>query len=292
VTLAYVILAHRLPDQLGRLVSTMYHEDDLFLIHIDAKVSSAPFRAEMDRRFGSASNIEFVSPVRCDWAGFGHVDATLRGIDQALARSSGFTHLLLLTGQDYPIKPIGRIRTHFEEHRGQSFMSWSAGDAGTESNRRGNQRWFWDGDLTRLELRHYLIRGRWRHVPNRFVPFFPRRRTPLGFRPYQGLAYWNLSIEAVRYVQQLRSTNPEAIRFFRRVWGTDEFFFQMVLINSPLRDSIVNEDLRYMAWEGYHPLTIRSADLRELARSSKFFARKFDSSVDAEVLDMIDSTLL
>src|SRR6266540_1628777 len=148
VTLAYIILAHRLPDQVGRLVSSIYHEDDLFLIHIDSKVDSAPFRATLDRRLGSAPNLEYVAPVRCDWAGFGHVRATLGAIDQALARSSSVSHVLLLTGQDYPIKPLERIRSHFEEHRGRSFMSWSAGDErSSSSDRTGNEHWVWDGRL-------------------------------------------------------------------------------------------------------------------------------------------------
>jgi hypothetical protein len=293
VTLAYVILAHKLPAQLGRLVSAVYHPDDLFYVHIDAKVPDAPFRAELSERFTDASNIRYVSRVRCDWAGFGHVEATLRGMKAALARSSSFTHVLLLTGQDYPIKPIEWIRGHFASHAGRSFMSWSAGDAPSGSvDRTGNAHWFWNGDLGRLERRFYLVAGRWRQLPNRFVPFVPRRQMPLGFRPYQGLAYWNLSIEAAEYVLRLTEEKPELIRFFRRVWGCDEFFFQMALLNSPLRETLVNEDLRYMSWDGYHPLTLRSADLEALARSPKFFARKVDSSVDVDLLDRIDRTLL
>ncbi len=273
MAVAYVILAHNLPDHLARLVWALYHTDDLFLVHIDAKARPGPFREAIEQRHVAATNIEFLAQVRCDWAGFGHVEATLKGIDRVLEQG-GFTHIVLLTGQDYPIKPLDHIRTHFATHEGRSFISWSAGDDPIPENRRGNERWYWDGNLARLERRHYLFRGRWVGVPNRFIPFIPpRRRMPLGLRPYQGLAYWSLSIEAGQHVRRLISDNPSVIRFFRRVWGCDEFFFQMILLNSTLAPSLVNEDLRFMTWEGYHPLTIRSSDLGDLARSSKFFAR-------------------
>jgi hypothetical protein len=293
VSLTYIILAHRLPVQLARLVSTLYQSDDLFLIHIDAKVRPDPFVTAIHEACGPMSNIEFVEPVRCDWAGFGHVKATLRGIDRALSRESNTTHVLLLTGQDYPIKSLDGLRSHFAENAGKSYLSWSMGDdPSLPPDRRGNRIWFWDGNLDRLELRHYLFGRRWVHLPNRFLPFLPRRAMPLGMRPFQGLAYWSLSIEAARFVQQRVAHHPDLMKFFGRAFGSDEFFFQMILLNSPLKNTLVNEDLHFMNWEGYHPLIIRTSEFDALARSSKLFARKFDSIVDREVLDRIDSDLL
>jgi hypothetical protein len=294
VSLAYVFLAYKLPEQLGRLVSSLYHEDDLFLVHIDAKVEVAPFVTALRERLGTPDNIRFVDRVPCQWCGYGFIDAALKAFDQALSRSSDLTHVVLLSGQDYPIKPLSQIRAHFDRHRGRSFISWSAGDdPSSPPDRRGNERWYWDGDLSRLQVRQYFIGDRMVHLPNRFVPFFPRRRKiPLGWRPYKGLAYWGLSVEAVTYVQRLVATHPELVGYFRRTFGPDEFFFQMALLNSPLQTSLVNEDLHYLSFEGWRPLTIRSEELPELTRSSKLFARKFDETVDATVLDRIDSTLL
>ena len=293
MSLVYIILAHHLPEQLGRFVSTLYHPEDLFLIHIDAKVRSAPFVDALNERLGTAPNVEYLKPVRCHWAGFGQLKVTLRAFDIAASRAPTFTHALLLTGQDYPIKPVATIRSFFDANRGRSFISWSAGDPPSKSSdRRGNRQWYWDGDLNRLTVRHYLVRGRFIHLPNRYVPFFPHKRFPAEWRPYQGLAYSCLSSEAVAHVRDLKETRPDVIRSFRRVFIPDEFFFQMALLNSPLKTAVVNEDLRYMTWEGYRPATIRSSDLHDLADSPKLFARKFDASVDANILDLVDSTLL
>lgn len=295
MSLAYVILAHKLPQQLARLVSVLYQDDDLFLIHVDAKSDPAPFMAAVRERQGAAANIQIVEPVRCDWGGFGLVRATLNAVDQALRTEHGFTHLVLLSGQDYPIKPVASIRRYFAEHAGRSFMSWSAGDDPwpmPPGYRAGNQRWYWAGELDRLTRWHFIVRGRLRSFPNRYVRFSIRRRIPPQLQPFQGSSFWSLSADAVRYVRDVVAADPQLVRFFRRVFIPDEFIFQMILLNSPLRESVENEDLRYMTWVGWHPPIIRSSELAELANSSKFFARKFDVTVDGEVLDLIDSTLL
>ncbi|HUC36587.1 MAG TPA: beta-1,6-N-acetylglucosaminyltransferase [Acidimicrobiales bacterium] len=293
MSLVYVILAHRSPNQLARLVSVLEHEDDLFLIHVDAKADPAPFVGALEERLGRPANVEMIRPVRCDWAGFGHVQATLQGITRVLDRQSEFSHMVLLTGQDYPIKPRDRIREHLERHRGVSFMSWSAGDRGERPDRRGNERWWWHGGLERLRCRHYLVGRRWIGLPHRYFPFPRPRQLPDGLHPYQGLAYWCLSEQSVRYVADFVSARPEVVAFFKRVLGPDENFFQMALLNSPLRHTLVNEDLRYMSWEGgLHPGVLGVGDFGDLAASPKMFARKFDVTVDAEVLEMIDAKLL
>ena len=46
----------------------------------------------------------------------------------------------------------------------------------------------------------------------------------------------------------LRGDHPEFVSFFRRVFIPDELFFQTILVNSELRNRIVNDDLRYMRW--------------------------------------------
>jgi hypothetical protein len=84
------------------------------------------------------------------------------------------------------------------------------------------------------------------------------------------------------------------LRFFRFADVAEELMFHTVLLSSPLRDSVVNDDLRYIVWKPgvSHPELLTAADLPELERSGDFFGRKFDAAVDAAVLDEIDQRLL
>jgi hypothetical protein len=91
------------------------------------------------------------------------------------------------------------------------------------------------------------------------------------------------------------SKQAEFVRFFKYVDVPDELFFQTVIMNSPLCGSVVNDNLRYIDWKDPNaasPAILTTSDLESLTRSSKLFARKFDTTVDGDVLDLIDQKLL
>ncbi len=136
------------------------------------------------------------------------------------------------------------------------------------------------------------VNGRWRRFPNRFVPFPVRRRIPAGLEPYGGSAYWCLSRRAVDYVHQFVREYPRYVRFFRTVYVPDELFFHTILLNSPLRDEVIGDDLRHIVWEDHGVAVLGPGHLDQLAGSSKLFARKFDIERDPEILDLLDQRLL
>jgi hypothetical protein len=72
----------------------------------------------------------------------------------------------------------------------------------------------------------------------------------------------------------------------------DELFFQTIIMNSQLRDTVENDDLRYLDWSREPaPAVFTAADLPSLLESRQLFARKFDETVDFEVLDALDRHL-
>jgi Core-2/I-Branching enzyme len=117
---------------------------------------------------------------------------------------------------------------------------------------------------------------------------------PAGLRPYGGSSYWCLSGEAVSFVHRYVSDHPEFVSFFRRVFIPDELFFQTLLVNSELRNRIVNDNLRYMRWTttGSGPEVLRVDDFDQLRDTDKLFARKFDQGADGLVLQLIEEHLL
>lgn len=73
----------------------------------------------------------------------------------------------------------------------------------------------------------------------------------------------------------------------------DEIFFQTIVLNSPLAHTVVNDDLRYLEWRdpalAGGPAVLGEHDFRKIMSSSKLFARKFDMTQDAEILELIDA---
>jgi hypothetical protein len=114
----------------------------------------------------------------------------------------------------------------------------------------------------------------------------PARELPYGLQPYFGSGYWTLHRTAIEYVRAFLRDHPTYQPFFEQVRVPDEMFFQTILLNSPLAGTIVNDDLRFIKWPG--PAVLTGADLEELLAAPDLYARKFDETVDAAVLDAID----
>jgi len=289
LAIAYIILAHRSPEQVARLVGRLSTPGDRVFVHVDRRQDIAPFAAAF-ARLPQPPALVRRRPVR--WGGWGHVAATLAGLRAVLRAPERFSHIVLLTGQDYPIRSTAEIQAFFAQHAGQSFLSWSDGTEPplTDEERGANERWYWSGDMSRLLGWCVTIRGRRWHFPrlDGTGPAIPRR-IPRGLRPYQGLAYWALTPEAAAYCLRTLRRRPGVRWYFQWVHIPDENLFQMVLLSSPLRDTLVNEDLRFLYWEHLHPRTISVEDVPAMRASRKLFARKFDLDADPAVFDALDA---
>ena len=71
--------------------------------------------------------------------------------------------------------------------------------------------------------------------------------------------------------------------------------FQTIIMNSPFKDKVVNDNLRYIVWPSAFdssPINVVKSDFPKLKTSPQLFARKFDMTMDCEVMDMIDQQIL
>ena len=275
--IAYIVSAYRLPDQLVRLVRRLHAPEARFAIHVDRKTDDAIYE-RMRSGLAGLDRVDFLERHVSHWGGFGHVEATLKGIAHAVGSGEPFDYAVLLTGQDYPLRAPGAIAEFLSQAEGRSFMNhWRLPHPG----------WSGRGGLDRLERWHWIAYRRRLHVS---LPL--RRRLPGALEPWGGGPYWCLAGPAVHYVHDFVAENPAFVRFFRHVFVPDELFFQTILMNSPLRDTVVNDNLRYLDWAREPaPAVLELRDLPAMIASEKLFARKFDAGVDARVLDELDRVL-
>lgn len=105
--------------------------------------------------------------------------------------------------------------------------------------------------------------------------------------------WFTLSRGAITYFLDFIGRHPEVVRFYRYVWGADEFIFATVLYNSSFRDNI-RESLIYVDWRGQtqgHPRVLTSKDLPEMLASGKLFARKVDMEADRTLFDLLEKNI-
>jgi Core-2/I-Branching enzyme len=281
--IAYIISAYKYPEQLIRLVERLNTDSTSFFVHVDKKTDDLIFR-QMVNGLIHLSNVHFLRRYTCHWGGFGHVAATLEGINELFKSETDFDYAILLTAQDYPIKSNLFIDAFLEEHKGKLFVEFFA---------LPHDEWQNCG-MDRIEAWHW-------HVFNRHFSFPSsccspiKRNFPKGFKPFGGSSYWCLSRECIEYIHELTRQNRAFVNFFKHVDVPDEIFFQTIILNSPFAVQAVNDNLRYIDWKDLSsgsPAILCKNDLVNIAVSPKLFARKFDMTIDAGVLGMIDEMVL
>jgi hypothetical protein len=277
--IAYLIRAHYAPAQLGRLVDRLDSENAAFFIHISARTSGGT-HSKMQQAVGERANVQWVERVATYYAGFSLVQSTIVGL-QAIAAAEPTSHTVILSGQDYPARPTPEIEQFFQQQPGKSFVEHFVLPVADK----------WPGEHGGLDRIRYRYFERINYKTRTLRLPILRRRFPPGLQPYGGGAWCALSHDAVRYITSFVDQKPDVVRFFRHVKIPDEIFMHTVLLNSPLRDTVVGNDVHYIDWShgGAHPKTLGTEDYDRILESGKLFARKFDVRYDTTILDLLDA---
>jgi hypothetical protein len=271
---AHLILAHKNPAQLERLLKAMTHPEFSFFIHIDKKIDQTAFQY-----LEKLSNVIFINNrVNIYWAGYGTIQATLNGFEEILPYK--FDYINVISAQDFPIKTASEIYQYIYERRGTEFITCESIDSE------------WKEAAPRVRQYHFV---NW-HFPGKYKlgklvsKILPQRKFPL---PYSivGRANWfTLTNNAATYVLDFLQKHQEVKRYFKYCWGADEFIFATILFNSHFKPRIKN-NLVYVDWEGQtkgHPRILEVMDYEKLKTSDKLFARKFDLAVCSEIIDKLE----
>jgi hypothetical protein len=276
---AYIILCHKLPEQVVRLVRRLQGNHAGFFIHVDRRADVLVYD-KIAAEVGPDSNVSMLERQPLTWGSFGHVAATSVALEEIGPSRRPFDVVFLLTGQDYPVRSNAEILAFLQANSGRSFLhAFRVHDVEKSPwGERGPNRY-----------RHWHLYWLRRHLE---LP--ARRRMPGRLEPYGGSAYWCLTAEAVDYVCTFMRTNTKFEPFFRHVASPEEMFFQTILMNSPVADRVradVEYGVHYIDWSvrRSHPRILTVDDLETIRSSTHVFARKFDITVDSSVLDELDS---
>ena len=299
--LAFCILAHKNPEQLRGLVKALSTQSSTIIIHYDKRAPDVE-RSKLQKLANENSHITLIQPRKVNWGRWSQMQAQLDMMETALAARTKWSHLLTVSGQDFPLQTVERMESTLKEQPQRSMIEWfdpfAAGRWKDARNRI--TRWHFDSDALHRFLR---LPGIGRRVAGLFgwqnrIPFLPglRRQPPTSFRWYGGSNHHNLARKAVEYL--VRDPRARLIgRRLRRAGFPEESYIQTALLNSPLSDTLVNTDRRAIFWErpdSPSPKTLTLADfplLRDARQQGMFFARKFDARIDADILQQLASDL-
>jgi Core-2/I-Branching enzyme len=288
VTVAYIVISHRNPAQVVRLVRAL-REGPSATVLVRHDPHGEPLEA---REIEAAGGEPLRDRIRTRWGGWSQLQMIVACLREASARHDP-DWILLLSGQDYPLRPLADIEAELES---------SPADARLGSVRPVEARRPAPGDD------EFFLRCRYRHYarPRVFPSSLPgsirplaysrelpplvgvRRIEPAPLRFFASADWLTLGRAGVRTVLAA-SRNRRLMRHFRRVAVPTESFFASVLLADPAL-IVERDNRRFSSFEhgAPHPATLVSEDYDRLVASGADFARKFDTKVEPGVLDMLD----
>lgn len=276
--IAHLVLAHKLPGQLERMIKAMAHPSFDFYIHVDGKVDITPFLylSELPR-------VHFIqNRTVVYWADYGTVQATLNGFEEILKAEKQYDYINVMSGQDFPVKSPEYIYEYINARKGSEFINCYSI---YEPNRRYA--------IERIRGYHLLntkIPGRYR-LSKITGKIMPKRKFPLkDYTIAVGSNWFTLTSSTAGYILSFIQQHPEVVRYFKYSPCADELIFATILYNAPMKNKVVTH-LLHTQWsedKKIYPAILTPAHLNTLKTTDRLWARKFDSKINSSILDILE----
>lgn len=287
---AYLIMAHNEFGILEKLIQLLdYKENDIYL-HIDKKVQGFP-KENIEQKV-KKSKLIYLPSVEVNWGGYSQIACEMsifQYMTEQVSRRYEYYHLI--SGVDLPLKPQCEIHAFFDAHKGREFV--------TMGNYNPDEREYL------LRTKYYFpfqekigaIRAKgknpWFYNRLAAVCLFVQKLIGVdrnkGEKLYMGANWINITYDCMKY---LVSRKAEIEKRYRLTLCADEMFVQNVLLNSPFKDKIYKAPIRFIDWKRGNPYVFGKEDYQTLTDSEYLWARKFDTRVDKEIVDMIFQKLV
>ena len=299
----YLILAHKNPLQLSRMIERLDDGASKFFIHLDAKTPIEPFAACLE-----GAHIHFIEKrERCVWGDFSIVQATIRLMEAASEEQGVF---ILMSGQDYPIQSQGYINDFLESNKGFDFIEiepleekWKPKMVKDKlehyhilhSEERGHSNCYAPfrhcSVFQKLRTLTHLLKGRLSQKNFRLLCSLPKRVAPFE-RQYAGSQFWAFSERTfytiLNYIREHKAALEE---YYKYTSSPDEIYFHSVLMDLVAKDSTIKlkEQITYVNYFRKNNVFVTEDFDKLTSAKGKLFARKFDTDIDIEILNKLDS---
>lgn len=282
--LAYMLQAHSGENQLIKLIENLAGGDTDIFLHIDKK--SEQLYINLSKRYSNAENVYVIEDrISVNWSGFTMVEATLKLMNRVKSTNRKYDYISLISGQDFPIKSKEYIETFYSENQGKEFIEFR--DIGHHFWRLKCYSFFRE-NINNRKLYMRVMDNILRYPQKILI----RRNNFKNMNLYYGSMWYTITYECLLYIVKYLSDNPKFYKQFRLTSCSDEHFFQMIVMNSPFKNNVVNNNLRYIDWPigASSPKTLTIKDYDKLKASDKLYARKFNCEIDKDIIEKIENS--
>ncbi len=300
---AILIMMHKNPEQVVRLIRCFPKEQCVCFLHIDAK---SPVSTEKMKKLIAQQHLSCVvltdriSGVLTNWS---LVEISLALLRSAKAYESEhsvhFDYYRLVSGQDYLIQPFtvyDRLleQTYPMDYIGMEDIDQSKHVADKYARWRmpGPRQYIADAGLQGTIREKLLIGGahvgevlwtKWKGTPREAIEGY-------GWKPVGGPSWWSITDRFADYLLLDTKLHRDIQKIIRLTATPEESYIQMIHEASglfPRQEGMYNLTIGKYNEQG-HTIAWRASDYERLITSDCYFARKFDAETDSDILDLLD----
>ncbi len=300
---AYLIMAHRDPEQIKRLVDSIYDSGDCF-IHIDKKVDENPFKECLT---GYERVCFMKNRIRVNWAAWSMVQVYMELMDMAYNHKNNYDRFVFLTGQDYPLMTNEEILAEFSANIDTEYVmayKISTSTIPTDKNKI-LRKWYFENPFN-----HPFLRKVWASFMYRVFTVHSNRKkltVPLGGKevePYFGQMLSAFTRKGAELILDVYKNDKEYNKVMKYVHASVEEYWQTIIFNSDLRKNTVQKGEEHEVTEhfGWAPLHYHSyevycsvyeeKDFETLKNCGYMFCRKVIPGISDSLMDKIDEMRL
>lgn len=289
---AILIMYHNDYYILEKLLKQIDNDHFDIYLHIDKKVKGFDFK--YTKNLLNKSNIYFVKRLNVKWSSFSQIKCELNLLKEATKKNYSYYHLI--SGVDMLLKESDEIYNFFENNKGKEFVAYTNIDNISEE------------EISRIKYYHILNQNR--RDKNKIVRLLSNKiyyrlltiqkklkvdrlkHNKLEIR--KGANWFSITNDLAKYVL---SKEKEINKTYKYSNCADELFLQTITYNSSFKDNLYNKNQdehqdikRYIDWNRGEPYTFTINEYDELMNNNCFFARKFSSTKDKDIIDKIYET--
>lgn len=282
----YCILVHENPEHLLDLLEKV--GDKRFVIHIDRDTNRRDFLSALGKLPPGVSIIDRHKSFRMNWGGMNVVKAEFALFAHAAKFMNDGDYAILLSGQDYPARPIKEFEDFLHLQQGKEVLIYNQLAKLHELSRRPSRPGMWR--VRYLQLRDLRFFGllRKNSKTRAFVELIGKLALPNPFFNRNEEYFIGSQWIAVtpKFIEFLRKNSNRILKEFRFTFAPDEMaihtFYEREYsktLDDWLRLAPNTEDYGPRAAGPYHFLKNDSVsatllDLNSITQSEKFFIRK------------------
>ena len=317
----FMIMCHKNLEQVLRLAKHITKNPDSdVVVHVDISVPDDEFQSfcslanDIPNLYITEKRIKGMLDDRS------LIDIVFIMIEYVRAKNLQYQYYALLSGQDFLIKPIDQINQWLSESYPKPFIDCTPYDKSNWIYKK-----FVSDEQSKIEKFQesvFRFTRRWgrRHPARKILRFLirplslfnkpkmpiykklSRRRVSL----FGGSAWWILPDVAINYILEEYQKSTAIVKLLLSPKTPEEIFFQTMTMRSPIKDSVEINPIDQVAqncktWAYFtdidkpfvcHPYVFTVKQFERLKKSDCWFARKFDSKTDDEVIRMVEENLL